>query len=960
MSQLDKVVLGGCIEKKRGGSLQPAVHADNSLLEAVETPETGPVDSYDSAKSHESPSIPGLGLDETEGEREFLDGRFELLEILGSGNISTVYKTIDWWLSAQNRYQYVTIKILQRPFQANEGWLAFERALGKYQGLEHPNITRAYGFSRVGAKGFLLMEYLSGKSLGQSMRSWRTTRIPIKQALWIVNGIGQALIYAHNQGAVHGDLKPANVFLTDSGKVKVMDFGLALTLRSTAKDKADVPHFGSNNYSASTPSYASPELLDLRNPDPRDDVYALACITYELLTGQHPYGRVRATGAREFGLEVKPSDVLTEAQWDCLQKALALEHDKRTTTVTEFLASLEPSESNSSESGSSGWNRVRRVSLAVSVIVCAVALSFLLGRPHISPIEWLTESETTTAPVLSAHNDAGESTDADGTGPVAHVMDELADEVEVPTNEQIISVQEQLTSELETNIHQRSPSTRDGRDTPTDVEPELTNQSVLLEVNANRSVTDQQTSAKTPVEAGATTAAQAEKPVSAADKLVSITPQIAQQKTEESYSPDTLGQDPRKGSTPANPEQQTRDQGVSDRQAASLLELAESQIANRRLSLPAGNNALETYRQILSLVPEHEGAKQGISKVKQLYNNWFEAARERGDWDKAKALAQKSASIEPLDSAALQNRLRELEELGQAEQEASRQADENALEIAKAQMPIARPPPEIARIAVVKHELISDRDSPVAAIQAHIYGTVIQAEVLVDTGAGFLSHRLYDDGTHGDRISGDGEFYSAVTLGYPLSNIRYYVTATMDKGASVSSPVGADKETYLIKLPLSTSLQAVVINEFMASNDQTIADAQGGYDDWIELYNRSQQAIDLSGFYLSNNPENPKQWRFPNGASISAHSYLIVWADRSSTYTNMTSQPAEFHTNFMLSRRSGQILLVASDELGNSIIDQISFGRQREDRSMGRYPNGLGEFGDTRALPTPGRVNSQP
>ena len=163
--------------------------------------------------------------------------------------------------------------------------------------------------------------------------------------------------------------------------------------------------------------------------------------------------------------------------------------------------------------------------------------------------------------------------------------------------------------------------------------------------------------------------------------------------------------------------------------------------------------------------------------------------------------------------------------------------------------------------------------------------------------------------------------------------------------------------------PMDSSLIAtsnnptVVINEFMASNGQTVTDAEGGYDDWIELYNWGLDAIDLSGYYLSDNPRNIKQWRFPEGTKINATSYLIIWADSTSLDADIKALLPELHANFELHHGGEQILLVDSDENGNSIIDRISFGRQRQDRSIGRSPNGFGQFGRT-YLPTPGGANS--
>lgn len=275
---------------------------------------------------------------------KLLAGRYELISVLGRGNICNNYKSIDRNKSTPDHDHFVTVKVLKRVFHSNQDWVVFKSELSRYHELDHTNISHVTSLHRSGSTAYLLIEYLSGESLGQTIRSLDEKQMPVNKALNIVKQIGLALSHAHNKGLVHGDLKPANVFLTDKDEVKVMDFGLAHTLRITARDKTDAPHYVPNNYSVSTPAYASPELLAEREPEPADDVYALACITYELLTGKHPFGRVRASGAQEFGLKLKYSDALTEAQWSSLQQAMTFDHNKRTSTVTEFLTGLEETE----------------------------------------------------------------------------------------------------------------------------------------------------------------------------------------------------------------------------------------------------------------------------------------------------------------------------------------------------------------------------------------------------------------------------------------------------------------------------------------------------------------------------------------------------------------------------------------------------------------------------------------
>ena len=130
------------------------------------------------------------------------------------------------------------------------------------------------------------------------------------------------------------------------------------------------------------------------------------------------------------------------------------------------------------------------------------------------------------------------------------------------------------------------------------------------------------------------------------------------------------------------------------------------------------------------------------------------------------------------------------------------------------------------------------------------------------------------------------------------------------------------------------SAQGVVINELLASNDATQADQDGEFDDWIELYNTGNTAIDLSGYTLSDDPDDPFKWPFPAGSSIGAGEYVIVWADDD-------QQQAGFHTQFKLSADGESVIL--SDPSGTE-VDRVDFGPQATDISFGRFPNGTGDF----------------
>jgi hypothetical protein len=121
-------------------------------------------------------------------------------------------------------------------------------------------------------------------------------------------------------------------------------------------------------------------------------------------------------------------------------------------------------------------------------------------------------------------------------------------------------------------------------------------------------------------------------------------------------------------------------------------------------------------------------------------------------------------------------------------------------------------------------------------------------------------------------------------------------------------------------------------------NSRSVADPQGEFDDWIELFNRSDSVVDLSGMYLSDKPENLRKWKFPRGTTIPSRGYLLVWADEDG------GDAQGLHADFKLSGDGEQLLLVDTDGRGNRVLDSIEYGVQREDIAYGRIPDGSGEF----------------
>jgi hypothetical protein len=283
----------------------------------------------------------GAEPERMKGVGDTLNGRFVLEECIGFGGMGTVYKALDLRkLEASDRKPYIAIKVLNVQFRGHpKSLIALQREARKAQALAHPNIVSVYDFDRDGAMVYLTMEYLTGKPLSQVLRAPGFSGLPYPEVMRIVTGMGNALAYAHARGFVHCDFKPGNVFLTDSGNVKVIDFGIARVFQKT-EDDVDVTVFDPGSLGALTPAYASPEMLEHREPDPRDDIYALGCITYELLTGRHPFNRMSAVQARGAGMRPQRPPNLGRAKWHALRCALAFEREQRTPSVERFLREI--------------------------------------------------------------------------------------------------------------------------------------------------------------------------------------------------------------------------------------------------------------------------------------------------------------------------------------------------------------------------------------------------------------------------------------------------------------------------------------------------------------------------------------------------------------------------------------------------------------------------------------------
>ncbi len=268
---------------------------------------------------------------------DVLKDRFILESVIGRGGMSVVFKARDKRKEeAHDSNPHVAMKVLGNEFKEHpESFIVLQRETQKAQKLAHPNIVTVYDFDRDGDTIYMTMECLYGKSLDQIIREHPAGMSPEK-AYPIVDGMAQALAYAHKKDIIHSDFKPGNVFVTDDGAVKVLDFGIARAKNASGD-------FDAGDLGALTPAYASYEMFAGDAPDPADDIYALACMTYELLCGRHPYNRTPADKAYEQKLDPKRVTTISPRRWQALRQGLALKRDMRTPTIEKFLHGVYPS-----------------------------------------------------------------------------------------------------------------------------------------------------------------------------------------------------------------------------------------------------------------------------------------------------------------------------------------------------------------------------------------------------------------------------------------------------------------------------------------------------------------------------------------------------------------------------------------------------------------------------------------
>ncbi|MGV8864582.1 MAG: serine/threonine-protein kinase [Pseudomonas sp.] len=262
---------------------------------------------------------------------DVLAGRYRIERLLGAGGMGTVYRARDL-LHAQMGAPdgSIAVKILSDVFaQSPDAHSLLYSEFALTQHLRHPGVVQVFDFNvdTASQRAFITMELMQGLPLDRLLCE-RPLGVPWIELRDIAIELLDALAHSHSRGVLHGDLKPSNVMLAEDG-LRLFDFGLGQALEGVLPG---LPKLRRETLNAWTPSYAAPELLGGGPLSISTDVYAVACVLFELAGGKHPFQRLTAIEAQEKKLDrqLKIPKHLPKSCWLALRTALALKPKKRT------------------------------------------------------------------------------------------------------------------------------------------------------------------------------------------------------------------------------------------------------------------------------------------------------------------------------------------------------------------------------------------------------------------------------------------------------------------------------------------------------------------------------------------------------------------------------------------------------------------------------------------------------
>ncbi|MEP7325186.1 MAG: protein kinase [Gemmatimonadota bacterium] len=307
-----------------------------------------------------------------------LAGRYRIERELGQGGMATVYLAQDL-----RHDRKVAVKVLRPELAAVIGAERFLAEIKTTANLQHPHILALFDSGTVDGTVYYVMPFVEGESLRD--RLTREKQLPVDDALRIAREAADALEYAHQHGVIHRDIKPENILL-HGGHALVADFGIALAASKTGGSRMT-----ETGMSLGTPHYMSPEqAMGERDLDARTDIYALGCVTYEMLTGDPPFTASTAQGIVAKVMTEKPASIVGRRDRvpahveDAVLTALEKLPADRFGTAAEFAAALQGDggDRRTATRATVVGSRSRAVRLAflITLAAAAVATAFVLGR----------------------------------------------------------------------------------------------------------------------------------------------------------------------------------------------------------------------------------------------------------------------------------------------------------------------------------------------------------------------------------------------------------------------------------------------------------------------------------------------------------------------------------------------------------------------------------------------------
>jgi serine/threonine protein kinase len=337
---------------------------------------------------------------------QVLRGRYVLESQLANGGTGTVFKALDRARSEHTEsHAEIAIKVFHPQGGDRDVLSKLRREFYRAQALSHQNIVKVFELDQDAEFPFFTMELIDGETLHCVMQKSHPRPLPRAYARAVIREVGAGMVHAHGRGVIHGDLKPQNVMVTTAGELRIFDFG------------------GSDESAAGlTPAYASCDLLEGREADARDDLFALACLSYELLAGEHPFQHLRSTEARALGLTPRRPSGLSGRQWNALTMGLAWDRASRPQSVREWLAELNlgsdplgpvPETQNEKPFAlGQGHMASALIALVAVILVCGITWA-VLSRPKIPGVAMQAADSEAADPEAAAGTPSVESLIAD-------------------------------------------------------------------------------------------------------------------------------------------------------------------------------------------------------------------------------------------------------------------------------------------------------------------------------------------------------------------------------------------------------------------------------------------------------------------------------------------------------------------------------------------------------------------